>query len=134
MLPRKTLGFTPGHHLREEKNDCPTRRCTGSPINPAPGDLCVGPGEMITTKKLPHSLTRDGKATSRCEHVVPCMVTPREDVFIGVKTGKKYQSGYLCYLGKDLTPLIPGTPYSLSTPMGGRGHDQALLFDFREFQ
>jgi hypothetical protein len=59
---------------------------------------------MISSKKILHSLTRDGKATSRGEHLVPCLSKSRENVFIGVKTGKKHQRGYICYLGEELSP------------------------------
>ena len=58
---------------------------------------------MNTTKKLPHSMTRDGRATQRGEHLVPCLDIPRQNVFVGVKTGKRYKAGYLVFLGKDIT-------------------------------
>lgn len=59
---------------------------------------------MITTRKLPHSMTKDGKATLRGEHLVPCLESPRKNYFVGVKTGKIYDLGYLVYLGEDITP------------------------------
>jgi hypothetical protein len=52
---------------------------------------------------MPYSLTKDGRASLRGEHLVPCLEIPRQNVFVGVKSGKKYEKGYLVYLGKDVT-------------------------------
>jgi hypothetical protein len=57
---------------------------------------------MNTTRKLPHSMTKDGRAGRGGEHLVPCLEMPRENVFIGVKTGKKHDKGYLAYIGVDV--------------------------------
>ena len=59
--------------------------------------------KMNATKKLPHSMTQDGRATQRGEHLVPCLDFPRKNVFIGVKTGTRYTTGYLVFLGKDIS-------------------------------
>jgi len=48
-------------------------------------------------------MTKDGHATQRGEHLVPCLALPRENTFIGVKTGKRYATGYLVFLGKEIT-------------------------------
>ena len=48
-------------------------------------------------------MTKDGRATLSGEHLVPCLELPRENVFIGVKTGRKYTTGYVVFLGKDIT-------------------------------
>ena len=34
---------------------------------------------------------------------MPCLAVPREDTFIGVKTGNRYTTGYLVFLGKEIT-------------------------------
>jgi len=57
----------------------------------------------MKTRKLPYSLTKDGRASLRGEHLVPSLEMPRLNLFVGVKTGKKYEKGYLVYLGKDVT-------------------------------
>jgi hypothetical protein len=58
---------------------------------------------MMTTKKLLQSMTKDGKATLRGEFLVPYVLTPRRNCFIGLKTGKTYDSGYLVYIGKEVS-------------------------------
>jgi hypothetical protein len=58
---------------------------------------------MITTRKLPHSMTKDGKATLHGEHLVPCLESPRQNYFVGVKTGKKHDKGLLVYLGVEIS-------------------------------
>jgi hypothetical protein len=57
----------------------------------------------MKTRKMSYSLTKDGRASLRGEHLVPCLEIPRKNVLVGVKNGKKYKDGYLVYLGKDLT-------------------------------
>ena len=57
----------------------------------------------MKTRKLPYSLTKDGRASLRGEHLIPCLEVPRQNLFVGVKSGKKYEKGYLVYLGKDIT-------------------------------
>jgi len=57
----------------------------------------------MKTRKLPYSLTKDGRASLRGEHLIPCLETPRQNLFVGVKSGKKYETGYLVYLGEDVT-------------------------------
>ena len=57
----------------------------------------------MKTRKMPYSLRKDGRAALRGEHLVPCLEIPRENVLVGVRSGKKYKDGYLVYLGKDLT-------------------------------
>jgi len=44
-------------------------------------------------------MTKDGRAGRGGEHLVPCLEMPRQNVFIGVKTGKKHPQGHLVYLG-----------------------------------
>lgn len=57
----------------------------------------------MKTRKLPYSLTKDGRASRRGEHLVPSLEMPRQNLFVGVKTGKKYEKGYLVYLGTDVS-------------------------------
>lgn len=54
---------------------------------------------MNMTRKLPHTMTKDGRACRGGEHLVPCLEMPRQNVFVGVKTGKKHDTGHLVYLG-----------------------------------
>ncbi len=58
----------------------------------------------MKTRKLPFSLTKDGRASLRGEHLVPSLEIPRQNVFVGVKTGKKYEKGYLVHVGEDVGP------------------------------
>jgi hypothetical protein len=57
----------------------------------------------MKTRKMPYSLTKDGRASPRGEHLVPCLEIPRKNVLVGVKSGKEYKDRYIVYLGKDLT-------------------------------
>ena len=57
---------------------------------------------MTTTRKLPHSMTKDGRASQGGEHLIPCLEMPRRNIFVGVKTGKAHDKGYLVFLGKDV--------------------------------
>ena len=57
----------------------------------------------MTTRKLSYSLTKDGRASLRGEHLVPCLEIPRQNLFVGVKSGKKYEKGYLVHVGKDIS-------------------------------
>jgi hypothetical protein len=57
---------------------------------------------MNTTRKLPHSMTKDGGASQGGEHLIPCLEMPRRNIFVGVKTGKVHDKGYLVFLGKDV--------------------------------
>ena len=54
---------------------------------------------MNSTRKLPQTLTADGRASRGGEHLVPSLAMPRQNVFVGVKSGKKFAKGYLVYLG-----------------------------------
>ena len=55
-----------------------------------------------STRKMPSSLRKDGAASTRSEHLVPCLTKDRP-VFVGVKTGKEYPTGCVSYLGRDVT-------------------------------
>ena len=57
----------------------------------------------MTTRKLPYSLTKDGRASLRGEHLIPCLEMPRQNLLVGVKSGKKYERGYLVHVGRDVT-------------------------------
>jgi len=57
---------------------------------------------MNKTRKLPHTMTKDGRASRGGEHLVPCLEMPRQGIFVGVKTGKKQSRGHLVYIGVDV--------------------------------
>ena len=57
---------------------------------------------MNKTRKLPHTMTKDGRAGRGGEHLVPCLDMPRQNVFVGVKTGRKQVGGHLVYIGTDV--------------------------------
>ncbi|NTW60247.1 MAG: hypothetical protein HGA43_13910 [Nitrospirae bacterium] len=56
----------------------------------------------MKTRKMLYSLTKSGRASLRGEHLVPCLETTRQNCFVGVESGKKYEKGYIVYLGKDI--------------------------------
>ena len=58
--------------------------------------------QQMKTRKMLYSLTKNGQASLRGEHLVPCLETPRQNCFVGVESGKKYEKGYIVYLGKDI--------------------------------
>ena len=57
----------------------------------------------MKTRKLPFSLRKDGRASLRGEHLVPCLEFPRQNLFVGVKSGKRYEKGYIVYLGEHIS-------------------------------
>jgi len=56
----------------------------------------------MKTRKLPHTMTKDGHAGRGGEHLVPCLDMPRQNILVGLTTGKKQSSGYLVYIGVDV--------------------------------
>lgn len=52
----------------------------------------------VSIKKMPCSMRKDGAASLRSEHLVPCL-TKEKPVFIGIKSGKEYDKGCISYLG-----------------------------------
>jgi hypothetical protein len=56
----------------------------------------------MKTKKLPHSLTKDGRANLKGEHLIPYIGIPSKNIFIGIKTRKEYSKGYICYIGVEI--------------------------------
>jgi hypothetical protein len=55
-----------------------------------------------STRKMPCSMRKDGAASIRSEHLVPCL-TKDKSVFVGVKTGKQYPAGCMSYLGRHVS-------------------------------
>ena len=54
------------------------------------------------TKKFITSLNKKNKATRTSEFVIPDILE-KSNFFLGIKTGKKYSSGIVCFTGVDLT-------------------------------
>ena len=59
---------------------------------------------MITTPKIPRNTTKKGGKTTRGESLLPHLSGPAESGFVGIKTGRIYERGYVVYAGIDLTP------------------------------
>jgi hypothetical protein len=59
---------------------------------------------MIATRKLPNSLSKKGGKTAGGEHLLPQMADGATSGFVGVRSGKIIERGYVVYLGRDVTP------------------------------
>jgi len=58
---------------------------------------------QVSTKKIPCSMRKDGSARLRgAEHLIPCL-DGKTPAFVGIKTGKEYDRGYICYVGVDVS-------------------------------
>jgi len=72
---------------------------------------------MNSTRKLPVSYNpRTGKMGRR-EFLVPHLSGNGELGFIGIKSGRRFQSGALNYVGKDVTPEMLLERYCEKQPM-----------------
>ena len=47
-------------------------------------------------------MTKDGRASARGEHLVPDL-SLKEPVFVGIRSGRRYSAGCVCYVGEDVT-------------------------------
>lgn len=59
---------------------------------------------MKATRKLPNSLTKKGRATTGGEHLLPQLSNVPVSGFVGVRSGKSFERGYVVYVGRDVTP------------------------------
>jgi hypothetical protein len=59
---------------------------------------------MSATRKLPRNTTKKGKKTTRGESLLPQLSGDAPSGFIGLRSGRKFESGYIVYLGRDVTP------------------------------
>jgi hypothetical protein len=75
-------------------------------------------------------MTKDGKASLRGEFLVPCFLLPRRDCFIGLKTGKTYERGYLVYIGKEISTEEIIT--ELDIPENAKTDARAIFKSFME--
>lgn len=57
---------------------------------------------MPSSRKLPCSLTRDGRASTCSEHLMPDP-WQQDEVFVGIRSGRRYRRGYIGYVGEDVT-------------------------------
>jgi hypothetical protein len=55
-----------------------------------------------SSRKLPCSLTTDGRAWTLSEHLMPDPAR-KDPVFVGTRSGCRYSAGYICYVGDDVT-------------------------------
>lgn len=61
---------------------------------------------MTATRKLPNSLTKKGHKTTGGEHLLPQLSDVTTDGFVGVRSGKVHERGYVVYVGRDVTPQM----------------------------
>jgi hypothetical protein len=59
---------------------------------------------MIVTRKLPRNTTKAGAKNLRGEYLLPQLSGDAPSGFLGMRTGRTFASGYIVYLGRDLTP------------------------------
>jgi hypothetical protein len=59
---------------------------------------------MTATRKLPNSLTKKGQKTIGGEHLLPQLSDVSATGFVGVRSGKIFEHGYVVYVGRDVTP------------------------------
>ncbi len=55
-----------------------------------------------SSRKLPCAMTKDGRGSSRSEHLMPDPAR-HDPVFVGVRSARRYDAGYICYVGVDVT-------------------------------
>ena len=59
---------------------------------------------MTATRKVPNSLSKKGGKTTNGEHLLPQWSDVTAAGFIGVRSGKIHERGYVVYVGRDVTP------------------------------
>jgi len=59
---------------------------------------------MTATRKLPNSLSKKGKKTAGGEYLLPQLSDAAATGFVGVRSARIYERGYVVYIGKDVTP------------------------------
>jgi Protein of unknown function (DUF2695) len=82
----------------------PTSRTSKSaPLAPRTvREQAASPPSITSSRRLPCSMTKDGRASIRPEHLVPDL-SLKEPVFVGIRSGRQYAAGYVCYVGQDVT-------------------------------
>jgi hypothetical protein len=58
---------------------------------------------MITTRKLPRNTTRKGAKTKFGEYLLPQLSGDAPAGFLGMRTGRTYEHGYIVYVERELT-------------------------------
>jgi hypothetical protein len=59
---------------------------------------------MSATRKLPNSLSKKGDKTTGGEHLLPQLSDATAAGFVGARSGKIHERGYVVYVGRDVTP------------------------------
>ena len=59
---------------------------------------------MTATRKLPNSLSKKGQKTTGGEHLLPQLSDVTTGGFVGMRSGKVVELGYVVYVGRDVTP------------------------------
>jgi hypothetical protein len=70
---------------------------------------------MIATRKLPRNTTKKGGKTARGESLLPHLSGDAASGFVGMKTGRLCERGYVIYVGGDLTPEMLLTIFARTT-------------------
>jgi hypothetical protein len=55
----------------------------------------------LSTRKFPSAMTSEGYASSRSSFLIPSL--DGELGFVDIRTGKRYDSAYLVYIGRSIT-------------------------------
>jgi hypothetical protein len=71
---------------------------------------------MSATRKLPRNTTKKGKTTTRGEPLLPQLSGDAPSGFIGLRSGRKFESGYIVYLGIDVTPEMMLSDFCENNP------------------
>jgi hypothetical protein len=58
---------------------------------------------MISTRKLVRNTTKKGAKTARGEYLLPQLSGVNPSGFLGIRTGRTYEQGYVVYMGRDIT-------------------------------
>jgi hypothetical protein len=59
---------------------------------------------MIVTRKLPRNTTKKATKNLRGEYLLPQLSGDAPSGFLGMRTGRTFEAGYIVYLGRDVTP------------------------------
>src|SRR5262249_10201327 len=59
---------------------------------------------MIATHRLPRSTTKKGQKTRFGEPLLPQLSVDAPSGFVGLKTGRRYERGYIIHTGAKVTP------------------------------
>src|SRR5262245_40427111 len=81
---------------------------------------------MIATRKLPRNTTRQGNKTTRGEPLLPQLSGSTRSAFVGLKSGRRFELGYIVHLGMDVTPEMLLNDFCENNPPPS---DRALALD-----